>query len=255
MLSELYNRDQYRNKAIEYIISADIVEYDIKSAGLSISNYYKLLDKSTLDKLYRLPKHDRHVAIGKLCRENKEYNESLKQGFVNIRKEFFKENDIQDDDVLSIKKDAIFLLRRVNVTQFGDCVTFDSKNTYTSYYYINKKEFYNSPDKLDVKGINDDILILHRDYMLDFMHNIFNMMETSDNNERVIKELVGFTDAYKNRELEIEYYRELNEDSSYRLNKDYIGYPLGLLRVGDVSDINIAYNYMNYIRPIIQIVM
>lgn len=248
-------KNQYTSRSRSYIISADIVEYDIKSAGLSISKYYNLLDNDILDELYALPKHERHVHIGKLCRDNKEYNEALKQGFINIRKEFFEANNIEDSDVLSIKKDAIFLLRRVNVTKFGDCVEFTNKNEYTSYYYINRKEFYNNSERLDVKGISDKQLELHRDYMLDFLHNIFNMLETCTN-DVVIKELVGFSDAYKNKELEVGYYRELNSDSSYRLkNGNFVGIPLGITEIGDVDGINISYNYMNYIRPIIDIVM
>lgn len=253
MISNLYEHDKYRNINIPYLISNEIIEYDISSAGYNISKYYKLLDDSTLDRLGRMEKKHRHIQIGLLCRDNPEYNEKLKQAFVNIRKEFFIANNIVDDDVLSIKKDAIFLLKGVNNTTFGN-VEFVEKNIYTSYYYINKKEFYSSMNKLDVKGISDENLEPHREYLLDFMHSIFKMAETTDS-KYVIKELSAFIDAYKSRQLDTEYYRELNDDGLFRLHNTYIGFPLGLEYIGDDNQINISYNFMNYIRPLIEIFM
>lgn len=247
-------KDKYLDKDTQYLISTNIVEYDISSAGYSISRYYKLLDDRTLSWLETLPKEERHIQIGLLCKRLPKYNDALKQAFINIRKEFFVANNIVDDDILSIKKDAIFLLRYADVTKFGDDVAFAEKNIYTSYYYINKKEFYSSPTKLDVKGISDETLELHKDYMLDFMQNIFRLAETSDN-AQIIRQLVGFIDAYKSRNLEVGYYREFNDSSTYRLGTEFLRTPMGLSNVDDVDDINISYNYMNYIRPLVEIFM
>ena len=253
-ISKLYMKDKYLDKDISYLISTNIVEYDISSAGYSISRYYKLLDDKTLSWLGTLPKTDRHIQIGVLCKRLPKYNDALKQAFINIRKEFFEANNIVDDDILAIKKDAIFLLRYVNTTKFGDDVAFAEKNNYTSYYYINKKEFYSNPTKLDVKGISDETLELHKEYMLDFMQNIFRLAETSDS-AQIIRQLVGFIDAYKSRNLEVGYYREFNDSSKYRLSSEYLRIPMGLANVDDVDDINISYNYMNYIRPLVEIFM
>lgn len=253
-ISTLYERDQYLNKSIDYIISSDIIEYDISSAGYSISRRYKLLDEKTLDMLGSLDKKSRQIRIGLLCRDNPKYNEALKSAFVNIRKEFFMANSITDDDILSIKKDAIFLLRHVNNVNFGDYVTFAEKNKYSSYFYINKTEFYVGSGTLDVKGISDDKLELHRDYMLDFLYNIFKMMEVTDF-KYIIKELVAFTNHYKARNLDVGYYRELNSESSYRMIDDFCGHNIGIDYVDDVENVNISYNYMNYIRPLIAILL
>lgn len=247
-------KDQYRNKGISYLTSSHIIEYDISSAGYSLSRYYKLLSDKKLEWLGSLDKKSRHIQIGLLCRNDDVYNKRLKEAFMNIRREFFIANDIRDEDILSIKKDAIFLTKFIDTTQFGEYVTFSEKNIYTSYYYINKKEFYDSPTKLDVKGISDDKLELHRDYMLDFLHNIFRLAETTDA-KYIVKQLVGFTNAYKSRDLEIGYYRELNDESMFRLSTEYLKFHLGLQHVNDVSDVNISYNYMNYIRPLIEIFM
>lgn len=252
-ISNLYTHDKYLNKDIPYLISHEIIEYDIQSAGYNISKYYKLLDDNTLDLLGRMEKHKRHVHIGLLCKNNKDYNDKLKEAFKNIRKEFFIANNLVDDDILSIKKDAIFLLKPVFNTEF-DNVKFIEKNTYSSYYYINKKEFYSSMSRIDVKGISDDKLEPHREYLLEFMHYIFKMAETSDI-KYVIKELVAFIDAYRNKQLDVEYYRELNDECSFRLYDKYNGFDLGISEIKDDSTINISYNFMNYIRPLIEIYM
>lgn len=251
-VSTLYLKDQYLDKTIPYLISSDIIEYDIRSAGYSLSRHYHLLNDDVLNLLDTLPKKDRQIKIGLLLRDDAEYNRRLKEAFVNIRKEFFIANSLIDDDILSIKKDAIFLLRRVSQTRFGEDIEFVEKNVYSSYYYINKKEFYVARDRLDVKGISEKNLEPHREYMLDFLHNIFKMIETSDQ-RYVIKELVSFVDHYKSGNLDIHYYRELSNECEYRLKRKFAGYDMGLIDTDDVDDLNISYNYMNYIRPLISI--
>lgn len=253
-VSSLYTHDQYLDKSIEYLISTEIIEYDIKSAGYSLSRKYNLLEESVLEDLRLADKKSRQIKIGLLCRDRPSYNEALKKAFIDIRREFFIANSITDDQVLSIKKDAIFLFRHVQNVNFGQDVTFVEKNRYSSYFYINKKEFYLSPTGLDVKGIADDKLELHRDYMLDFMYHIFRMMETTDF-KYIRKELVEFTNHYKARNLDIGYYRELNGDSAFRMIDDFCGYDIGIDNVDNVDDVNISYNWMNYIRPIIAILL
>jgi hypothetical protein len=234
----IYEYDNYLDKSIPYLTSTEIVEYDISSAGLSLSRYYKLLPEEKLNEIELLPKHNRHIAIGRICMVNEVYNDKLnKHAFKDIRKEFFEANSIKDEDVLSIKKDAIFLKRRISKTTFG-CVEFKIKNVYSSYYRINKKEFYLASDHVDVKGIHDDKLILHREYMLDFIFNILKMIETKPI-EYVRKELVEFTNHYKRGNLHIGYYRELNDESCYRVNSTFNEYNLGLDYVDSIEDINI----------------
>ena len=120
---------------------------------------------------------------------------------------------------------------------------------YEFYYYFNS---YNQEEKLDVKGISDDKLTLHKDYMIDFLFNIFKMFEVSPHS-RIIKELIDFSYYYKRRDLEIGYYRELNSDSLFHLytkfNKDMIG----IQYTDDIKNVDISFNYLRYIVPLIKI--
>lgn len=248
----LYTKSNYLDKGINYLVSREIFEYDISSAGFNLCKLYKLLPESDLKILENLQKKERQIRLGLFCRDNPSLNENLKQAFINIREWFFKENNISDEDVLSIKKDAIFVYKRCDQT-INNNLEFKLKNRYTSYYYINKKEFYIG-DTIDVKGISDDMLELHRDYMLSFMYNIFKLIETSSRSY-VIKELKAFSDYYRAKELEFGYYRELNETSLYRVDYKMSGEPLGLSIIDSLEGVNITYNYMNYITPIIQLLV
>ena len=110
--SKLYLKDNYLNKGISILTGKTIIEYDLKSANTSLCSEYHLLPQDQIEKISALPRSKRVVKIGKLCRKNKEFNEGLKRAFVDIRRRFFEANNIQDEDILAIKKDAIFCLRK-----------------------------------------------------------------------------------------------------------------------------------------------
>lgn len=251
-MGTLYTKDTYLNKSIEYLCNEEIYEYDISSAGYNISMYYNLLPQEMVDKLANMEdKHKRHVAIGIYQRGNKEYRDNLKQKFVETRKMFFEANELRDEDILSIKKDAIFTFKPCNITQFEN-INFSLKNFYTSYYYLSKYEFYYSKDTLDIKGISDVHLLRHKDYMLDFLHELFKSMELSTKIKRSIKYLMEFRDYYVNKDLDVGYYRELNDKSLF-LTMDSDGEYIYTPEAVNKSNIIPAFNYINYIMPLSQI--
>lgn len=247
----LYERHNFLNKNIPYLVSRDIVEYDIQSAGLNLMKYFHLIDDATITHLESLDKKHRVVEIGLLQRKNKELVKLLNEKFVEIRRMFFDANHIKDDEVLAIKKDAIITLRRCTECQFGN-VIFVEKNVYTSYFNMNGCEFYVGEDVLDVKGISDDKLRHHKQYMLDFLYSIFKMMETTST-KRVAKNIKDFADYYKSRALDIGYYRELNQESMFRTNEIWNDKPLYIEDPGDVNLLNIGYNYIRYVIPLINL--
>lgn len=254
MARELYERDSYLDKSIPYLISKEITEYDIKSAGFNISRYFKLLSEDQLNLLESLDKKKRQVQIGLFQRENPVYKQELNDKFKEIRKKFFESNNLSEEDIHSIKKDAIFVYKKCLNTSF-DNIQFVEKNTYSSYYYINRLEFYVKDDTIDVKGISDDKLSYHRDYMLDFLHTIFKTMERSSF-KLAIKYIREFIDHYKRRLLDFRYYRELNRDSLFKLNIPGIGTIVvneEAINNESLDTINITYNYMSYIIPLINL--
>lgn len=253
MASKLYERHNYLNKDIEYIISSEIIEYDIKSAGFNLIKENKLVDEKIINEIEKMNKKERQIKIGLLQREDSDLKEKLNKAFVEIRRRFIEANKLEDEDILSIKKDAIITLRKCHKTIFGG-IEFIEKNKYTSYLYLNKMEFYIGKDKVDVKGISDELLELHKEYMLDFIYNFTKTLETSERNYS-IKVLMDFARYYKERELQAGYYRELSKDSFYRYKDTIMDFSLGIKNVDDVYDIDISYNYMHYIIPLMNILV
>lgn len=249
----LWERHNYLNKTIPYIVSRDIVEYDIQSAGFNLIKRYKLLNDSKIQYLDGLDKKKRQIMIGLYEKNDKELKTNLNNAFVEARRLFFESNNLDADDVISIKKDAIITTKRCYNTTF-DNIEFIEKNVYTSYFYLNKFEFYIGLNSIDVKGIHDDKLELHKEYMLDFLFKIFKMFETTSR-DIIIKNIKDFSYYYKNRYLEIGYYRELNKDSLFKLNKMLLENMIGVIDTDDIDSIDINYNFMHYVIPIVNLIL
>lgn len=249
----LYEKHNYLNKDIDYLISREIIEYDIKSAGFNLVKKYGLLDEKKIQHLESLNREQRHIAIGLYQRNDNEFKEALNEKFVEIRRLFFQSNNLSSDDILSIKKDAIVTLRVCDNLEF-DNILFVPKNTYTSYFYMNKFEFYLGDDILDIKGISDEKLKLHEDYMVDFLKKILKMLEISSRRQTIMN-LKEFINYYKNKQLHYGYYRELNRDSLFKLNKSFLHDLVGMTDFTKIEDIDISYNYMNYLVPIMNILL
>jgi len=106
----------------------------MKSAGLSLIKEYSLLPADRIKELESFPKSIMVREIGLIMRDNKEFNKKLSRAFSMMRKQFFKENDLNSENVLSIKKDAVYVIGKTCAhTKFGE-VEFVPKNKYTSYH-------------------------------------------------------------------------------------------------------------------------
>lgn len=253
MTSDLYKRSLYLNKGIEFLFNNEIIEYDLKSAGFNIVKYYKLLPDKDIDKLEKMDKNQRQIQLGLYQRNNKEFIKQLNDGFANARKLFFEANDIQEYEVLSVKKDAIFIINKhCDYCQF-DNLDFRIKNKYLGFMKLNGLEiYYKSPiDDLEIKGLNDNVLEYHKEYMLDFIKDIFALATYPNNKSKIIKTLTQFVKLYIHKELEFGYYRQLNESSKFEINLDGDKYLID--NIDESADYDITYNYFNFILPICRI--
>jgi hypothetical protein len=231
-------------------------EYDLKDAGFSIIKNNNLLDNETLEYLSSLDKYSKNVEIGKIIREKPEVSKCLMNKFIEIRKKFAKINELKEEDILSIKKDAIFIInKRLKFLEF-DNYCFSEKNKYSSYFYVNKKEFYYSSweDKLDIKGINKETKKIHEKFLLRDIKNIIKQNETL-NNIDIVKCLKFYRNLYLNRELEFNCYREMNSNNLYRLKFLITGSSVFSNEVEDANLIDITHNYVKYIVPFISLIV
>ena len=242
----------YTNKTDPYIYNEYITEWDIKSANVSLLDYYDLADNDTINRLRNMKKSQREVAVGIMCRNDHELMLKLEKAFDDIINKFIISNKLKDVDIISIKKDSVFV-RNINIVNnvFGP-VEFVNKNVYNGILLLPKYEFYYNPIKIDVKGINDKVLPLHKNGMLKFIQNI---MECGNRYLEVCAYLHDFIEYYKKRELDLDYYREFTTDSAYKVKiGDNIVY-LDNIDESMLMNTDITYNFYNIILETIKIII
>lgn len=245
----------FTNKAYTLVINTSIVEYDIKSANTSVMEYYKMIPQPKIDMIKEMSKQERVVKIGKMMRKDLTFSKQLESSFNDILIEFMKANNLdKDDDIISIKRDAAFVLNKVpKVVDFGSSVHFIPKNSYTSYVYINGYEIYYNLNHIDVKGISDEVISSREIGMLDFFKEFFEIAEGSNYSiPELSSYMKEFVSLYKNRELDKSYYREFNNEALYRLRVDDRVVLLKSIKDTHVDEIDISYNYINIILPLIR---
>lgn len=255
--------DLFQNRTylapIEYCVDR-ITEYDIHHANTSVMRqYYTILSPDVLDKLDSLG-DQRNIEFGNLIRKHprgKEIAKKLSKGIIRAKGELFRANQIMDQDVLSIKNDAVFVIgRKLKYTKFGH-IEFAAKNSYSAYLKLDNLEFYysKSDDAIAVKGLSDEILNEpdHQNGMVSFLKNVFRFL-ISDNKVGLRRYLREFSYKYKSLELSYQYYRELNQDNCYRSKYDISGYSFNYTQVNDLykPELVTTFNYKFYVLPIIQ---
>ena len=257
----ILQRDNWTTN-VDFIIG-DIYEYDMRRAGLSIIKEKGLLPEEEIKKLESMDKHDSDVAIGKMERSNKELREKKKEGFKEYRLMFGEMNDLTDDNIISVKKDAIFCTKYCSETKIGNHIEFREKNQYHAFLRLpgkgepNKELYWNSyTGDIDVKGIGDDLVSLHKDYLLKSISMVIRKLSSYDN-AGALNTLVRLMNDYKFRRLPAGYYREFNANSKFRQiiadrellidAEDMSGYYLETMRI--------EYNYLNVLVPLFDLVV
>lgn len=248
-MQSIFDADSYM-APVDCLISQYIREYDMSKANINILLYYGIINRSQYDYYYNLPKKQREVSIGYLQRDDSRVKEALKFGFQDMRHKFYDANDIKEYEILSIKKDAIFLINKVaQNTQFKN-VEFKFKNLYTSFYRLNKIEYYylfdsvSKNEKLDVKGLGEYAEECHRDYMLDFLQYIFCMAQNGQILD-CIKDIRSMSNKMISCELNPGFYRELNNRAMFRSKIKINGkvfFMNGINYTTSLNDLDPSYN-------------
>jgi len=251
MSKQIWERHYYRNKDIDFFINNQIIEYDIKSAGLSLAKEYKYLDNKLITKLDNMSKEERNRMMGIIKIKDKQLVKNENKALVEARKQFIELNNIEFDDIISIKKDALFVSKECYKLKSGE-IEFIPKNKYSSYMVLNNIEFYYNRFKLDIKGINDDMINLHEEFMLSFFKQYLQYIEMGKTN-KLLDFIAGFVYRYKSRDLNIGYYREFNALSLFKLNKQTsygTEYLINYVDEEGFKDIDIGYNFFKYLIPL-----
>lgn len=239
-------KGQNYNSSYDVIINSFIREYDISKANINVLYQRGVIDKATYDNLYNSDKSIREKSVGLMIRRDNRIYQEIKQGITEAKYQLITENNIDLEDIVSIKNDAVFVMNnKLEKTKFG-LIDFKLKNTYTIFLKIDGYEFYyyynpfNGKEVLDVKGIKDDKLKLHEKYFMDFLLSLFNTLQV-EGIISAINMIQNFSNTYINKQLDIEYYRTFNSESDFDCMYD--NYIPSILNLNDIEIIDIRYNY------------
>lgn len=245
---------------VDFIIS-DIYEYDMRRGGLSIIKEKQLLSEDEIKKLESMDKFESNKAIGVMEITNKELKKEHNAGFREYRLLFGEMNDLTDDNIISVKKDAIFCTKYCSETKIGKYIEFREKNQYHAFLRLpgkpGKELYWNSyTGDIDVKGIKDELVLLHKDYLLKSISTVIRKLSSYDI-AGAKTTLVKLMNDYKFRRLPAGYYREFNVDSKFR---QVIADRELLIDAEDMSDyyiqtLRIEYNYLNVLVPLFDLVV
>lgn len=255
MTSRLWEKT-YWTAPVDYITSTFIREYDISKANINVLLKLGFITQDQYNYFFRLKKQAREVMVGYFLQEHKKekYGQELIKGIREERRLFFEANGIQDHEVLAIKNDAIFLIEKIPSVTKLDGIEFVQKETYTSFYKLdrqfNKEMYYkldmpNDTEILEIKGMNDRAYKEHEPYMIDFLKVLFGTIETADISE-AINLIQIFADQYVKKELPIEYYKRFDSRCGYdTIIRNTLGdmYNINYLSEKDRGIIEIGYNY------------
>ena len=166
MQIEDFLKGQNYNSEYNLILNSFIREYDLSKANINALYERGVISKDQYDNLYNSDKQIREKTIGLMIRKDQNIYKEIQKGIIDAKRNLIISNNIEPEDIVSIKNDAVFVKNnKLKYTKFG-LMDFKLKNTYTLYIKINRYEFYyyynsfNNEEKLDVKGINDDNLKL-----------------------------------------------------------------------------------------------
>ena len=244
---ELYERKNYLMD-VNYIFNSYIREYDIKKANINILLYKGIIGEEDYRKLSMLSRMDRQISIGYIL-QDEEVNKVFEDGLKEIRRKFIEYNDLNENDILSIKNDAIYVINKAAVhTKFKN-VSFICKNVYTSYMKLGNLEVYygleqmKDKEVIDVKGINESKLIYHKDYMLNMICDVLYYINIG-NKEELGKYIHDLYTQYVYKQLPIEYYRTFDSMSMYNIMVN--GFRYGLNHLSPTPEnyniLDISYN-------------
>lgn len=218
----LWQKALYKSD-IQFLIDTKIYEYDITRANISVLRDANILTEEEYKYYLQTPKIIREVAIGKLQGRNPEVTDILKEGICAARKTFQEINNIKDSEILSIRNDSMTIIGRpaeqLNIT---DRVAFRLAGFYTSFYKINHQDYFymydvvTQTEDLAIKGLGDKGIELHKHYMLEFILELFYSAQI-EGVKSAITLLQMFYNNYIHRLLDVNYYRELNPQSMFKL--------------------------------------
>jgi hypothetical protein len=229
-----------------------ILEYDMTAAGLSVLRERGLVSSKEGEELAALPKAERVVAVGMLCREDDNILNELERGTKQAVATFCHENGFTDEDIISVKRDAVYVLRPARILQVGKFLNFRESGKYSSFYNLSGIEMYYScwTKSIVVKGLGKGIEVDHREYFLKFLRGIMDLAENL-HSDRLLPILAQRRREYVTIKSTYECYKEMGPNNAYKLKNQIAGTALYVNDWPGDDNIDISFNYTKFLIPLI----
>lgn len=216
----MHDKMRWTNDNVQFVFHANVMEYDMQAASVSVCEHDKLLPIELINELKCMPKEKRTVKMGKLQRDDKQFSENLLAGIRNMRKKFIETNNLVEDDILSIHSDAVFMNTTKPIISNIEGVNFRQKNTWNAYIrYKGIEMFYKNDIKnnyIDYKNVPDDLVKQHTLGFNVYLKKVFGYLENYD--ENVIKYIAKFQKMYLKNELPEYYYYPFGRNGNFKFS-------------------------------------
>ena len=249
--------------SIDYF-RGSIYEYDIVMAGFSM---LRKANKLTEEELLTLPnekKENRNIYIGNLMKENPELIDVVDKGLLKTLNKFLQLNDIQKNQIISVKRDSIFSTKKASVIQLKGGIDFRLANKFSGFfnfpqgiemYYTNN--INGVVNNITIKGLSDNKKEKHQFGIINLIKELLEIIEVNNNSNTLVDKLNKIKINYLNKVYPIEYYREFNRKSCFRSLESIND---GRILFDELSEdfkekIDVQYNYRNIILPIMSSVL
>lgn len=220
-MTNMYNWVNYTSPTIKFVMNY-IREYDLSKANISALLYTRRISMDEYNKYLIMDKQEREKQIGLMIRSDDTVYENIQEGIIKAKELLSKQNSLEDSDILSIKNDAMFIIgKELKHTSFPP-FTFKLKNVYQVYLKLQELEVYYADDqdgtqvKIDIKGIPDKTLELHKDGMLDLICETCYRMQR-ENPRETLTWISSVYRSFINRRMPKEYYRNFDSFSYYEI--------------------------------------
>lgn len=223
-------------------ISGRIVEYDIKSANITMLYKYGKIDLDYYNYLSSLPKFNREKDIGLLIRSDISFFNTIRDGIIEAKKKLFEANNVKISEIVRIANDAVYINKSYNLQYLiFDDVEFRPKSISSVMLRLDKLIIFVWENEnglnVDVKGLGENVQLLHAEYLLYSIAYTVYLVEKVSLND-ALKYITDLYNDYINLRLPKEYYRELTPQSLYHYKySDFY-----LTDIKNLEDIDINYN-------------
>lgn len=268
---ELWSKVRYTSP-ISFIIGRRIIEVDVTKANISILREADRISEDQYRYFLTSDRMERLVFVGNMQAKDESVTALLQSRLKEVRQKIFEIFCIDYSNLLSIRNDAVIFVDNgyrsytpeiaqttekykstgdITETYYlSQYLKFRVKGLYSSYYKIGNKEilyFINrisGEEYIDVAGIGDDALDLHRPCFLDLLMSLFESAEEGD-----IADTIDFLSKvysqYISKSFDIGYYRRFDANSRYDIDKtisNLYDYQLDHMTNDQKSIVDISYN-------------